>query len=69
MKNIGRMDDIDNELTVAQKLIGSIHKKLRKNKMVLWGTVAVLTLVVVFVIYTYVRWLDLKDIKYLKVKD
>ncbi len=55
MKNIGRMDDIDNELTVAQKLIGSIHKKLRKNKMVLWGTVAVLTLVVVFVIYTYVR--------------
>ena len=55
MKNIGRMDDIDNELTVAQKLIGSIHKKLRKNKTVLWGTVAVLTLVVVFVIYTYVR--------------
>ena len=50
------MDDINSELTIAQKLIGSIHKKLRKNKMVLWGTIGVLILVVVFVIYTYIRW-------------
>ena len=56
MKNINRMDDINSELTIAQKLIGSIHKKLRKNKIVLWGTIAVLILVVVFVIYTYIRW-------------
>ena len=55
MKNINRMDDIGNELTIAQRLIGSIHKKLRKNKFVLWGTIAVLILVAVFIVYTYVQ--------------
>lgn len=49
------MGDINNELTVAQKLIGSIHKKLRKNTFVLWGTIGILILVVIFVIYTYMR--------------
>ena len=55
MKNIARMDDIDSELTIAQRLIGSIQKKLRKNKMVLWLTIGILVLVVAFVIWTYTR--------------
>ena len=56
MKNIARMDDIDSELTVAQRLIGSIQKKLRKNKMVMWLTIGILVLVVAFVIWTYTKW-------------
>jgi hypothetical protein len=36
------MDDIDNELTVAQKLLGSIKKKFKKNKMILWFTIGIL---------------------------
>lgn len=55
MKNIARMDDIDSELTVAQRLIGSIQKKLRKNKMVMWLTIGILVLVVAFVIWTYTK--------------
>ena len=61
MKNITRMGDIstlspitDNELTKAQKLLGSIKQKLNKNKYTLWATIFILLLVVVFVIYTYV---------------
>lgn len=60
MKNIERVGDISkymfdlgNKLTVAQKLLGSIQKKMTKNKYTLWGTLFVLVLVVVFVIYTY----------------
>lgn len=49
------MDDIGNELTAAQKLLGSIKKKFRKNKMVLWFTIGILVLVVVFVIWTYIK--------------
>ena len=63
MKNITRMGDIstlspitDNELTKAQKLLGSIKQKLNKNKYTLWATIFILLLVVVFVIYTYVGW-------------
>lgn len=63
MKNITRMGDIstsasiwDNELTKAQKLLGSIKQKLNKNKYTLWATIFILFLVVVFVIYTYVGW-------------
>jgi len=61
MKNITRMGDIstlspitDNELTKAQKLLGSIKQKLNKNKYTLWATIFILLLVIVFVIYTYV---------------
>lgn len=60
MKNITRMGDIstlfsnlDNQLTMAQKLLGSIKKKLTKNKYTLWGTIAILCAVMIFVIYTY----------------
>lgn len=63
MKNIARMDDIDSELTIAQRLIGSIQKKLRKNKMVLWLTIGILVLVVAFVIWTYTRWFFMSDDK------
>jgi hypothetical protein len=55
IKNINRMDDIDNELTVAQKLLGSIKKKFKKNKMILWFTIGILALVVAFVIWTYTK--------------
>ena len=63
MKNITKIGDIskfpwyvDNQLTVAQKLLGSIKKKLSKNKYTLWATLFVLALVVIFVVYTYVAW-------------
>lgn len=49
------MDDIDGELTIAQRLIGSIKKKFRKNKMILWVTIGILVLVVAFVIWTYTK--------------
>jgi t-SNARE complex subunit (syntaxin) len=39
---------------VAQQLLGSIKKKLTKNKYTLYGTLFVLILLVVFVVYTYV---------------
>ena len=62
VKNINRMDDIskafpylDNELTVAQKILGSIKKKMRKNKLIMCGTLAFLLLVVMLIIYSYVR--------------
>lgn len=40
-------------MTMAQKLLGSIKKKMAKNKYTLWATIFILVLVVVFVIYTY----------------
>ena len=46
---------IDANLTVAQKLLGSIKRKMAKNKYILYGTVCMLVLVLIFVIYTYVR--------------
>jgi hypothetical protein len=55
MKNIARMDDIGNQLTIAQRLLGSIKKKFRKNKMILWITLGILALVVAFVIWTYTK--------------
>ena len=45
---------LDNQLTVAQKLLGSIKKKMTKNKYTLWGTLLLLAAVVIFVIYTYI---------------
>ena len=45
---------LDANLTVAQKLLGSIKKKMSKNKYILYGTLLVLALIVAFVIYTYV---------------
>ena len=60
IKNIGRMGDIgiylvdlDANLTVAQKLLGNIKRKMAKNKYILYGTLFVLLLVVVFIAYTY----------------
>ena len=44
----------DANLTVAQKLLGSIKRKMAKNKYILYGTICVLVLVLIFVIYTYV---------------
>ena len=61
IKNINRMGDIsiiylilDQELTVAHKLLNSIKTKLRKNKLVMYGTLAFLVLILIFVIYSYV---------------
>ena len=62
VKNINRMDDIskafpylDNELTVAQKLLGSIKKKMRKNKLIMCGTLAFLLVIVMLIIYSHVK--------------
>lgn len=46
---------IDNELTVAHKLLNSIKTKLRKNKLVMWGTLGFLALVLAIVLYSYFR--------------
>lgn len=61
IKNINRMGDIsiiiflflDNELTVAHKLLNSIKNKFRKNKLIMWGTIGFLLFVLVLVIYSY----------------
>lgn len=61
IKNINRMGDIsiiiflslDNELTVAHKLLNSIKNKFRKNKLIMWGTIGFLIFVLVLVIYSY----------------
>ena len=39
---------------MAQKMLGSIQRKMKKNKYTLCATLFVLIIVVVFVIYTYV---------------
>lgn len=49
-----RLIIVDNELTVAQKVLGSIKQKMRKNRFILYGTGAFLFAVVIFIIYTYV---------------
>ena len=61
IKNINRMGDIsthylilDQELTVAHKLLNSIKTKLRKNKLVMYGTLGFLVLILIFVVYSYV---------------
>jgi uncharacterized membrane protein YvbJ len=46
---------IDNELTIAHKLLNSIKTKLRKNKLVMWGTIGFLLVVLLIVIYSYFR--------------
>ena len=55
MTDIGNYNhNKDANLTVAQKLLGSIKKKMKKNKYILCATLFVLILIVAFVIYTYV---------------
>lgn len=44
---------IDNQLTVAHKLLNSIKNKFRKNKLVMWGTIGFLILVLIIVLYSY----------------
>lgn len=39
---------------MAQKILGSIKTKMRKNRLTLSLTLAALLLVVCFIIYTYV---------------
>lgn len=62
------MDDIGNQLTIAQRLLGSIKKKFRKNKMILWLTLGILALVVAFVIWTYTKWYSYFEIVEIKLK-
>ena len=40
---------------MAQKLLGSIKKKMRKNKLIMCGTMAFLLLVIILIIYSHVR--------------
>ncbi len=54
-KNINRMGDINGQLNVAQKLLGSIKNKMRKNKLVMWGTFAFLFFVLLLILYSYAR--------------
>ena len=49
------MGDINNELTVAHKLVNSIKNKMRKNKLIMWGTFAFLLFVLLLIVYTYFR--------------
>lgn len=45
--------NVDNELTVAHKLLNSIRIKMRKNKLVMYGTLIFLAFIIIMVIYTY----------------
>lgn len=47
--------NLDNELTVAHKLLNSIKTKLRKNKLIMWGTLGFLALVLALVLYSYFK--------------
>jgi hypothetical protein len=38
---------------VAHKLLNSIKNKLRKNKLIMWGTLGFLALVLAIVLYSY----------------
>lgn len=38
---------------MAHKLLNSIKNKLRKNKLIMWGTLGFLALVLAIVLYSY----------------
>lgn len=40
---------------MAHKLLNSIKNKLRKNKLIMWGTLGFLALVLALVLYSYFR--------------
>ncbi len=46
---------LDNELTVAHKVLDSIKRKMKKNKLIMCGTLAFLLLIVALIIYSYAR--------------
>lgn len=56
-KTLRNLVDIQNEASMANKLLNAIKQQRQKNKYVLWGVYAMLGLLVIFVLYQTFGWM------------